>query len=612
MSTSLSLPIIEIKYRTNIRGIETNVTSVTSDLFYRPKKKGAVSDSPLTAVTTRYPYFRSDVKFAKSMLDGTTAYQFFFNKTQFLIGVTNATKVSKLDEDQTARENVMFLLKHLFVTSFPIPDNLETSFDVNIQKTNTLVAERNSFLPKFIVELFETHQESFTYITQSALNYTVLGVTWMNDVVNHPLYFKLMNQIKKYILKKEEKVKLIEKKLKTFLLPKLNLDLLQKVANLIEDSSSELTQDIYKLIGKSKLGKVFTGNKDEDEDKEKLMEKLTPLVYKIYVLEQDLNKHYYKRGRQTQIDYFTQNPYFKQFMNISKDYYLNLSLKNFFAGSSMYKDTLLDSNIQDKITELYVFQDFIVTDVDFCAMLSQISEFVSPEQIKRPKNFRFSETSRLGWLSAARSSATDEKNPILKKVKFLTQHYVSTNQNFQNAIENYFKSGCSDTNFENIVKNGPVDEAIRLSKDGIAASDDATSVIPNVDWLKVDAVKRISEETEKEKYWYYDERPVKDKKPAPFVIEIQLELMQGIVDEKNAPKIYCAFEDTRLQNEFFRLKAKLDKTVFYKPRPFLSIGSFIKQKKGGEAVSGGGGKKSSRRRCRRPATRIRRFTRKTS
>lgn len=563
----------------------------------------------MPATTTTYPYFRSDVKFTKSMMDGTTAFQFFFNKTRFLIGMASGTKVSKLDEDMTARENVMFLLKHLFVTSFPISDNLETSFDVNIQKTNTHVSGRNSFVPEFIADMFlgNTHQAAFTYVTMRGTRYTVLGVTWMNDVINHPLYFKLLTQIKKYIMKKEEKLKLIEQKMKTFLLPKFTLDLFQKVNKFIRTEPSELTKDISELITNAELAKIFTGKKDEDVDKGKLLEKLTPEFYKLYVSEKDLNKRYYVRGRYTEFDRATKNADFKQLMNLSTDYYLNLSLKSFFSGSSIYNTKngkLLDSYKSDSITELFLFQTFLVTDSDFCAMMSQISEFVSPELMARNKGLRFSESrmgsaaeTRLGWLSTSGArSLTEESNPILKKVKFLKQHYLSTNRTFQNAIDDYFKSGCTDPNFDAMIKNGPVDEAIRLALDSTA--EPYVVDIPDHNVLRIDAIKRISELEEKEKYWY-DERPAKDKKkPLPFVIEVQLELMKGLVNEMNAPKIYCAFEDKRLQNEYSRLKAKLDKSIFYKSRPFLSIDNFPSPPDAAAKKKVGGGRDLSRHRGR--------------
>ena len=354
------------------------------------------------------------------------------------------------------------------------------------------------------------------------------------------------------------------------------------------------------MIRNSELAKVFSSKTDKDEELEKLLANLTPLLFKLYVKEKNLRKDYKKQSR------YTQNNYFNKLMDISQDYYLNLSFRDFLKGNSEYtkdKSNLLESYTNDKFTERNLFQSFLVEDSDFCMMLTQVSEFVSPALITRTKNIRLPE-SRAGWFSSSAlyRSKTDENNPILKKVTFLKQHYVSTNQTFQNAIEDYFKSGCSNTDFEEIVKNGPLDEAIRLSRDSTA--EPSATDISDYELLEIDVVKRITEDEEKEKY-YYDERPSKDKKASPFVIELQLELMKGIVTENNAPKIFCSFEDKRLQNEYFRLKAKLDKSVFYKSRPFVSMDGFAAPTKaeGAKKKVGGYGTSGRRRRHHRRSTR---------
>ena len=279
MSSSV-IPTIEIQIRTNIPG-ELSYTTVTSSLFIRkdtaltasskipPAIKAKLPTTPveedMMKSTSKYPFFRSDVKFNEDMFTND-AFDFFFNQTSFVIGVVNASKVKKNEEAKTARANVMFMLKHLFSTSFPIEDNLETTFDVNIRKSSTHVG-RHSLIPDFIADLFSMEHEShFTYLTLAATEYTVVGVTWMNDILNQSRYFQLFSELKKYVMKREEKKDFLEKKLKEELFPKFTLDLFKQVNDYIQELDINL-KGISKFITTKKLNEVF-GNKDEDVKKE--------------------------------------------------------------------------------------------------------------------------------------------------------------------------------------------------------------------------------------------------------------------------------------------------------------------------------------------------------
>jgi hypothetical protein len=548
----IKTPTIEIKIRTNVPG-ETQFTALTNTMFYH------APGSTFAASTTNYPYFRVDVAFTQDMLDGTTPYDFFFNKKAFVAGVGAATEVDVKDRkkvQKTAKENVIFMLKALFTTSYPIEDNLENSYDANIQQTSSQTGGRKSFIPDFLAKWFSfTSPTQFSYISLGTSKYTVLGVTWINDVVNHTRYRQLFKDVVAYKAKKTKKLTLIEKKLNELASQFTNEKLTEWMTFMNTKKTPAMTpeEDVGVKPIQIWLDSVNLGQRDFKTAWEKglkngqqykaalLTEYLAPYLNNFYI--QQLIITELVASRRPRVDSkrlteFQNDPNFRELVELSREYYTQSQLKSFFSGKEQPK--LFAAVYTKNVTALTEFQSSLSQDTDFIDMMGKVLEVVPDNTLELPKN------------------ASSEFNPILKKLQVpnTTNRLLSTtNSNLQEVIEQYLKNGCSNEAFETFAEQLRTEY---FDDEGEDADDKKKKKqITNTAWMTTDVVQQTKD---------------------LFAIEVQLELMQGLLDDKIIEQISCAFVDKRLQTEYDRLKNKLDEIPLYlqKPRMLFSIETFLK------------------------------------
>ena len=81
-----------------------------------------------------YPFFTADVRYDEKLLASKTYSEIlniFFDKQQFvkiILSDSTATPSPTTSQLENANANIMTMLKLLFPTSYPIKDNLNTSF----------------------------------------------------------------------------------------------------------------------------------------------------------------------------------------------------------------------------------------------------------------------------------------------------------------------------------------------------------------------------------------------------------------------------------------------------------------------------------------------------
>jgi hypothetical protein len=579
------IPTIEIKIRTNVPG-ETQFTALTNTMFYH-----APGSTTFATSTTNNPYFRVDVAFNQDMLDGTTPYDFFFNKKAFVAGVGAATEVDVKDRkkvQKTAKENVIFMLKSLFTTSYPIEDNLENSYDANIQQTSSQTGGRKSFIPDFLAKWFSfsSSPAKFSYISLGTSKYTVLGVMWINDVVNHSRYRQLFKDVIAYKVKKTKKLILIEKKLNELASQFTNEKLTEWMTFMNTKKTSTTTPeedvgvkpiqiwlDSVNLEQREFKTAWEKGLKNGQQDKAALLTKyLAPYLNNFYI--QQLIITELVASRRPRVDSkrlteFQNDPNFRDLVELSREYYTQSHLKSFFSGNEE-QPKLFAPVYTKNVTALTEFQSSLSQDTDFIDMMSKVLEVVPDNTLELPKN------------------ATFEFNPILKKLQVsktstTTGLLSTTNSNLQEVIEQYLKNGCSNEAFETFAEQLRTEY---FDDEGEDTEDKKKkkSIMTNTAWMTSDVVQQTKD---------------------LFAIEVQLELMQGLLDEKIIEQISCAFVDKRLQTEYDRLKNKLDKIPLYlqKPRMLFSIETFLKppptEKTKEEVKKTGGRGRTHRRRLRR-------------
>jgi len=126
------------------------------------------------------------------------------------------------DEDSTdpnniTNKNILLMLDLIFPTSYPIPNNVNSSYDI-LFNINEFSFSINNLIPNFLKKGIYPNQSFYSYIKLNSGIYTITNVTWINDIYNHSDYSNLVKQfnlLESWKKKESEKLILeIEDKLK--------------------------------------------------------------------------------------------------------------------------------------------------------------------------------------------------------------------------------------------------------------------------------------------------------------------------------------------------------------------------------------------------------------
>tara|TARA_B110000967_G_C18859567_1_gene549128 strand:+ start:423 stop:1838 length:1416 start_codon:yes stop_codon:yes gene_type:complete len=137
----------------------------------------------------QFPYFTDVVEYPISILNNMTyidCVKFFFDISVFnntLLPYYDNAKEITLDEITRITEfNIMNMIRLLFPTNFPIVNNITNSLNF-INKTK-------STYPLFINPL---KRIDHSHLKIKSNTYTINKVIWINDIINHPIYNKLLH-----------------------------------------------------------------------------------------------------------------------------------------------------------------------------------------------------------------------------------------------------------------------------------------------------------------------------------------------------------------------------------------------------------------------------------
>jgi hypothetical protein len=532
-------PVIEIKFRTNIP-TATDFTTLTSDLFATQLK-----------ATSKFPYFRVDVAFTEEMITSERlAFSFFFNEAEFQAGIKGATVVK--DVQKTASSNVMFLMQTLFVTSFPIKNNFENSYETLLLQARTL--RSNGMVDLFSEWLYPSRATEFTYL-KLGQTYTVLGVTWINDVINNSRYSRLFDTICAFVKTKAAKEKTLTASLKTIVTTRIKQENLLKLAEMLRLPPTTTQPDILDWVASFK--KMFDVNDVKNayegggEKRDAFVAKLAPMMYRFYALQtqnmEETTSYYNNVTLQISEPFkkFTDSN-FRALLVIFNDYYIKYQLRQFWAGenATMREALMKSSDIPLTDLELASVQSNLAADADFLKMISLLLEFLP-----------------LNTFVASR----EEKNPILLKAKSPASVAISTNLHLQEELLAYLLSGAET--------NMPLET---FAKSYLKMKEESGDSNGDAELQHIDVVQIVTSE-----------------KMEKFEIELQVEVIEGALTKANVDAIRCAFEDKRLQLEYQRLKEKKQDSAKYYSRPFFKLDQFIEKRGGG---------RTKRRRRRRHAS----------
>jgi hypothetical protein len=191
---------LKIVFSTNVRNHA--VIEFDRSILYHPDIKPEI-------VLNKYPYFTNDVKYNQYRLQKMTwneRLDFFFNKEIFierLIAYSDeSTRLPEQSKDEKYFEkreefvehNVKVMLEILFPTKFPVINDIHTSFDIAFKGESLL---NETFLNMAIIDPIITKHFSYLKLGSGKL-YTVKRLIWLNDIFNHPLYHKLIEDYRKF------------------------------------------------------------------------------------------------------------------------------------------------------------------------------------------------------------------------------------------------------------------------------------------------------------------------------------------------------------------------------------------------------------------------------
>ena len=139
-----------------------------------------------------YPYITDTIDYSDMYIDDLTYPQIaaiFFDRVKFIRMVSKTKRVSDSDKPATLERNVMTMLKWLLPTKF---------FAVNNHKQSIKLLDPEADAVDTSSIFYNPLKTESSYIIINGKQYTITEVVWLNDILNHPTYRKLLEEV--YIL----------------------------------------------------------------------------------------------------------------------------------------------------------------------------------------------------------------------------------------------------------------------------------------------------------------------------------------------------------------------------------------------------------------------------
>ena len=216
---SIGIQPIHIRLSTNIGG--SSETKLTKNLIYIPKEKDNEKEDTddSEGSTSEYPYFTDSVKFPTSKilkLSKKQQLELFFNKKTFKKVIGNVSNVDEDNRISNADYNFNALLNILLPTSFPIKNNIYETFSGNIKNMNVGggTIDENFDIFNLFSKVFNEEKNKYSYVSLNGKVYTVTKITRINDIINDPIFSKLLNGGKGFQLWRNGKIIEVAKNLK--------------------------------------------------------------------------------------------------------------------------------------------------------------------------------------------------------------------------------------------------------------------------------------------------------------------------------------------------------------------------------------------------------------
>ena len=184
---------------------QTKPFKLSSNHLFQPNQNNVLTES------SDKIYITSNISYNKKILlklNYKNRIQFLFNKTYFtkLIKkmIANTDDIASNDKDNPNKKfeyNISITLQLLFPTYFPFQSNNANSYNQYIQNMPIPISSSTNIISSV----------KYSYIKIENKPYTIIKSVWLNDYINHPLYYTLFNEYNQFKNWKTDETDIIEK-----------------------------------------------------------------------------------------------------------------------------------------------------------------------------------------------------------------------------------------------------------------------------------------------------------------------------------------------------------------------------------------------------------------
>lgn len=218
-----------------------------------------VNNSLNSSDLSSYPYICLDHAYPDDMFNGLYYYdmvEIIFNENRLVSHITSvgSLKISNdvSNKNYSINRNVLLTLKALFPTSFPVIDDITSSIDYVLKNTGRSFFNFNT--GKRIANNIY-YGKQFSYLNYDNNFYTFSKLIFVNDIMNHPIYEKILKSYNNYY-------KYISDIILTEDIKKYDI-LIKQINDTIKNLLIFILKDFLLEISKSRSADI---NKSKDKD----------------------------------------------------------------------------------------------------------------------------------------------------------------------------------------------------------------------------------------------------------------------------------------------------------------------------------------------------------
>jgi len=549
---SIGTQPIHIRYSLND---DTNTSQLLSrDMIHIPDETKSDETKPQheqkKTTTSEYPYFTNKSRIPLSRilkLPREEQVNVFFDKKKFKRMIEKSHKSSNLEEqNQNAEYNIKLLLNILLPTSFPIKNNLHDTFNENIKEIISKTVDTDK---SFISKLFEKDKSEFAYINSGGSTHTVTKITWVNDIINDPIFNTFLNSTHSFFEWKKSKQKDITAKIKSTekaLLSEITAHFKQIIDTLTDPESNAYT-DYTNLVIKSNSAA------NRGTVRASLMEPHFTTL---------------KKTNLTDI-----NTIVKQFVDLHNltvlspvPNYIPVTIKELDGFNSIMKNSVMYttlSNVLKNVENIQLLKDNLKLSKDEIKKLSDTDTRTITEVKKFTQFTEFMKT-----YEKLRAPYRQYTNPALSQLFKESSHNLDELVNFVTFIQ-----GMSNEDTKPLDKYYTNTVMINRLQTGVMTVIDAKDSKSESDVLLVNSTK------------YYD-------------VNVHLETVLGEITDANLDDIKCPYRNNMLNQQYNKLQFSEENNpvLLHRESNKFDMGK-TQTKRSNKTSRKVGGKKNKTRRC---------------